>query len=979
MQTWAKRGIQTALVTGGLLMLGTGIASADENVSPDSPAGPVDVNASVPIDISKNAVGTLGKQVTIPGVRQEVSTAPVTDTVNKALAPLVRSGVLNALSPVTGVVNGVAAKAAGAAGQAGQQIGQATNKDAAHPADPARQAVQAESDGDPALGNKATANLVVPIQITGNAVGALGNASAHSNSNQTYAHSTDINTSGAGGGLAGNAVSLDWALPVQISGNALALGGRGKTSGSATQSAATTGDIATSGTNGALAGNVVSPQGATPVQVSGNALGAPFGHAETDFDADSSATSGGWTKTNGALGAISGNVANTPLALPLKVSNNAIAGGGDADVPTGSSIADATAGDQAPGMNGTPTYIETNGDHAFLGGTVAQPQVATPGTVAGNAAGVIGNAVVGSGPLGSGPVLGSNATAGGYSSTSGVDSTASGTVADLPTAVPVEAFCLGAAAVGRGHANGCDNTLSATAGDATYTNGNGGFLAGNSVSGQPAGTAELFGSGAAVGGSASGSATESKEVKTGGYNGSQGNDSAGSGNVVQIPVASPAELFGVGGSLIGTGSGAGSETKTVSGGGGGNTQDDNGSISANLVQVPLSTPAQVFGVGGSVLGHGSGSATTDTVSTAGGMGNANGKKGFAAGNIGAVPLSLPVQLHGLGATGLGTAFGHSQGTTDSAAGGPLTATGAGGSLAGNIITGPGASVAQVLGTGAAVGGLSGGDATNGVVSTAGGDTTTNGDGGSIAGNIVGADLMPVAQVFGNAVSVAGVTHGSALSGTRVTSGGDKTTSGVEGSLSGDIFDVPVAGLAQVFGVAGSIGGIAHANALNAVTGTAGGANSAAGPADALSGLTTEAPVGVVAQVFGIPLALFSQVSTVTASITGVTMAEQEPKIDLPVTISELPATGLPSLPNVTAPEQTLPLQPATPRDDVADLPTLPGAGLPAVGLPQLPALPVGPENLIPLVGAPELTGLDAGQLIGPARDVASGQGIRIHG
>ena len=30
MQTWAKRGMQTALVTGGLLMLGTGIASANE-------------------------------------------------------------------------------------------------------------------------------------------------------------------------------------------------------------------------------------------------------------------------------------------------------------------------------------------------------------------------------------------------------------------------------------------------------------------------------------------------------------------------------------------------------------------------------------------------------------------------------------------------------------------------------------------------------------------------------------------------------------------------------------------------------------------------------------------------------------------------------------------------------------------------------------------------------------------------------------
>ena len=80
MQTWAKRGIQTALVTGGLLMLGTGIASADENVNPDTPAGPLDLYASIPVDISGNALGTLGKQVDLPEVHKEFSTAPATNS-----------------------------------------------------------------------------------------------------------------------------------------------------------------------------------------------------------------------------------------------------------------------------------------------------------------------------------------------------------------------------------------------------------------------------------------------------------------------------------------------------------------------------------------------------------------------------------------------------------------------------------------------------------------------------------------------------------------------------------------------------------------------------------------------------------------------------------------------------------------------------------------------------------------------------------
>ena len=38
MHTWAKRGLQTAVVTGGLFVIGSGIASASENVTPAAPA-----------------------------------------------------------------------------------------------------------------------------------------------------------------------------------------------------------------------------------------------------------------------------------------------------------------------------------------------------------------------------------------------------------------------------------------------------------------------------------------------------------------------------------------------------------------------------------------------------------------------------------------------------------------------------------------------------------------------------------------------------------------------------------------------------------------------------------------------------------------------------------------------------------------------------------------------------------------------------
>src|SRR5690349_6658644 len=76
MQTWAKRGLQTALVTGGLLMLGTGIASADEDVNPDRPASPIDGSIGVPVHLQNNAVGTPLGSRTLPDVHRDATIRP---------------------------------------------------------------------------------------------------------------------------------------------------------------------------------------------------------------------------------------------------------------------------------------------------------------------------------------------------------------------------------------------------------------------------------------------------------------------------------------------------------------------------------------------------------------------------------------------------------------------------------------------------------------------------------------------------------------------------------------------------------------------------------------------------------------------------------------------------------------------------------------------------------------------------------------
>src|SRR5258708_33529326 len=88
MHSWAKRGLQTALVTGGLLMLGTGIASADESVTPATPASPLDLNVTVPVDVANNAIGTPLGQLNVPGFHAVVSTKPVTAPVKAAAAEL---------------------------------------------------------------------------------------------------------------------------------------------------------------------------------------------------------------------------------------------------------------------------------------------------------------------------------------------------------------------------------------------------------------------------------------------------------------------------------------------------------------------------------------------------------------------------------------------------------------------------------------------------------------------------------------------------------------------------------------------------------------------------------------------------------------------------------------------------------------------------------------------------------------------------
>ncbi|WP_406639795.1 beta strand repeat-containing protein [Amycolatopsis sp. WGS_07] len=920
MQTWAKRGLQTALVTGGLLMLGTGIASADENVNPDTPASPLDLNVTVPVDTSNNAIGTPLGQADLPAVKNEISTKPVTSAAKEALA--------SAKTP---------------AGSAGNLTGSLPKTDAPRQITPTNDAFK---------GNKVSGDVVVPIQVVDNAVGVIGDAHVDGTSHdQTYNHNQDIATDGKHSGIAGNVVALDYALPVQIAGNGVGLaGGSGAVKGgSAHQSTTETGNIDTTGEGSGLSGNVVGGQFATPVQVTGNAASWILGNAYSDYTADTTATSGGSMASDGKGAAGSGNVVGAPIALPVKFNGNAAgAWGSDAD-SVSSSSADAKAGDTRTGkLNHIPTYIESNGDESFLSGNAAAAQASPVANVASVAASWIGNADTGTeAGRQSSSTHETTAESGGFVETSGNDAAGSANVVDPAVALPVEACGVGGTYIGRAVAN-CDNTTTATSGDGSYTRGNGSTLTGNIVNSQIAGAPEVHGIGGSHIGQASGTSTETKTVTAGNYDGSQGNDSSGSGNIVQVPVAAPAEVFGVGGSFIGQGSADGSETKVVKAGGGGNTADDNGFLSSNLGTVPASLPVQVFGTGASFVGQGHGKSSNDTTSTAGGDVHATGAQGAGAGNLVEAPVSLPVQGHGVGGSVAGIGTGTADNLTDSSAGGDASADGKDGALAGNIVKAPIAGAGTIFGDGVAGGALGHGTATNDVTSTAGGDADTNGDGGAVAGDIVGADAAPVAQVFGDAVSAAGVASGDSMNNTVVTDAGEDTTSGTEGSISGDILDFPVPAVAQVFGDGVAAAGTSHAVGDNVTDVTVGDdATNTDGTGEGLSGFDFYHPLGALVQVYGVPLEVLG---VATAEAPNSTDVDEDPIIDVPIG-GEMGADQLPALPAVPGGSSAAPSLPSAPA--------LPGlSGLPTATTLPAPALPGAERADVPQVSG--LSGL--GQL-----------------
>ncbi|MDT0276640.1 hypothetical protein [Blastococcus goldschmidtiae] len=248
MNVWMKRGLQTALFTGGLLAAGTGIASADD-----------DIAVTVPVTVTDNALAVLG---TAPGTTPaEIEPPAIDGTVGADL------GGLAIAVPID--IGGNAADVA--------------ELDVAQPAAaPASGGTSGSAGGSSGSAGGSSGSVVdadVPVTATGNAIAVFGDATAGSSSTGTAPAAQPEDS----------ASLLDVDAPVLVCGNAVGV------LGDASADCAAPAPAAGGSTDGALL------DVDAPVTVCGIAVGV-LGNADADCTAPASGAGGSTDGTGPVVG-----------------------------------------------------------------------------------------------------------------------------------------------------------------------------------------------------------------------------------------------------------------------------------------------------------------------------------------------------------------------------------------------------------------------------------------------------------------------------------------------------------------------------------------------------------------------------------------------------------------------------------------------------------------------------------------------------
>ncbi|GAB2998025.1 beta strand repeat-containing protein [Saccharothrix stipae] len=932
MQTWAKRGLQTALVTGGLLMLGTGIASAQENVNPDAKPNPLDAKVRVPVAVDHNNLGTLAGNHQLPAINQEIGTPSAADLPVRDVAVPANPLVRTAHERLTGVDATSATR-----------------------------------------GNTADADVVVPVSVCGNAVAAGGDAYSDGVCTHSATSAGTIRTDGSYGPLAGNVAHGAAAISPQVNGNAIAALANAETRTTSRQRAIAGDNVKTSGRDGSLSGNIAAVQGALPVQVTNNAVAAG-GNSYSDARSSNDAQAAGSLDTTGDRSTAGGNVLGAPVAPVVAVTGNGVGAVGNADTAT-ENRASSDAGTTHRDRTDLPMWSATSGNDGTLAGNVVQPAFAGPVAAGDNALAGGGNARVAN-------AMAHDAEAGGNSFTSGQDSVLSGNYADTPLALPVSGAGNSLSGVGNTSASHV-NRAGAVAGGDTFTNGDRSVLSANSANLPPAGAADLCGNGLTGGGIAEADCHNDVTADAGGYNGTTGNDAVGSGNVGQVPLGAPAEAFGNGVGAAGTPTGRATENKTVRSGRVATSVDDNGTVSSNVVSAPTALGGQVFGNSGGAVANPTSQTDSDTEIDLGNPPRANGKHGSVSGNIVHLPTSNPAQVFGDSVVAVGNGSSDTTSKLDSRAGGSAITTGDEGSLSGNVLSVPEASSPQVFGSAIGAGSNVESESRNQFGSHSGGDVQTSGDDASFSGNGIGAQPSIPLQVFGDAVTAAGNGQSQTDNKTGLIAGGEHLTSAEDSSWSGNLLTAPAGVTPSVHGDAVTVGGLADAATASRSQSQSGGVTTSTGRGP-VTAYDLEVPTEAFARVFGIPIDVLGTATATAQDRNDVRTGEDKghgPKvpeggrgIQLPAGVDSLMrATELPNLDvlallrNSTVPVgmpgldelRGLPIhglrQVRTPAGDLLAKAPVPNLPAPKLAAPKLAA----PDLDAPDLDAPDLDAPDS--------------------
>ncbi len=213
-------------------------------------------------------------------------------------------------------------------------------------------------------GTQVVGDVTAPVTVGGNAVGVLGDATATAPTPAPAAPATpaapaapaaEPTTSGQDGVASGTQVAPVVSVPVTVTGNGIGLLGDGTSTatGPAAPAAPTTPSAGgtTSGEDGIGSGTQVSPVVSLPVTIGGNGIGVVGDGTSTSTGGTGSGTgsttpTAGGT-TSGAGGLLSGTQIVPVISIPVTIGGNGIGVVGD-----GTSTTPGTGTD--PGTPGTP-------------------------------------------------------------------------------------------------------------------------------------------------------------------------------------------------------------------------------------------------------------------------------------------------------------------------------------------------------------------------------------------------------------------------------------------------------------------------------------------------------------------------------------------------------------------------------------------------------------------------------------------------